>query len=106
MMLARKSSDGRVYSEILIETLVKAASPAISAHCVKSKRKTGRDGCCHDGAALQDAEKVYQVLFFFVREPNLETTIEEVHQFGQIADGTVGEVGGAGAESAELLSQD
>src|SRR6266481_2834842 len=55
---------------------------------------------------LQDAEEVYEVLFLFVREPNLEAAIEEVHQFGQIPGGTVGEVGRVGGESAELLHQD
>ena len=55
---------------------------------------------------LQDAEEVYEVLFLFIREPNLEAAIEEVHQFGQIPSGTVGEVGRAGGESAELLHQD
>src|SRR3989442_13888199 len=55
---------------------------------------------------LQDAEEVDEVLFLIVREPNLEAAIEEVHQFGQIPGGTVGEVGRAGGESAELLHQD
>src|SRR5436190_4794517 len=64
---------------------------------------TGRDGRVTE---LQDAEEVYEVLFLFVREPNLEAAIEEVHQFGQIPDGTVGEVGCAGGESAELLHHD
>ena len=54
---------------------------------------------------LQDAEKVYQVLFLLVREPNLEAAIEQVHQFGQIPGRTVGEVGRAGTESPELLHQ-
>src|SRR5262245_18442537 len=54
---------------------------------------------------LQDAEEVYEVLFLFVREPDLEAAIEEVHQFGQIPGGPVGEVGRAGSESAELLHQ-
>src|SRR6266850_4663358 len=55
---------------------------------------------------LQDAEEVYEVLFLFVCEPNLEAAIEEVHQFGQIPGGTVGEVGRVGGKSAELLHQD
>ena len=30
---------------------------------------------------LQDAEEVYEVLFLFVCEPNLEAAIVEVHQY-------------------------
>ena len=55
---------------------------------------------------LQDAEEVYEILFLFLREPNSESAIVEVHQFGQIASGTVGEVGCARGESPELLHQD
>ena len=58
------------------------------------------------GRRLQDAEEVCEVLFLFVREPNLEAAIEEVHQFSQIPRGTVGEVGRACGESAELLHHD
>ena len=56
--------------------------------------------------SLQDAEEVDEVLFLFVREPDLEAPIEEVHQFGQILGGTVGKVRRACSESAELLHQD
>jgi len=55
---------------------------------------------------LQDAEEVYQVVFLLILEPDLEAAIEELHQFRQIPGGTVGEVGGAGGESAELLHHD
>ena len=55
---------------------------------------------------LQDPEEVCEVLFLFVCEPNLEAAIVEVHQFGQIAGGTVGKVRRTGGESAELLHQD
>ena len=55
---------------------------------------------------LQDAEEVYEILFLFLREPNSESAIVEVHEFGQIASGTVGEVGCASGESPELLHQD
>ena len=49
---------------------------------------------------------MYEVLFLFVRKPDLEAAIVEVHQFGQITGGTVDEVGRTGGESAELLHQD
>ena len=52
---------------------------------------------------LQDAEEVDEVLFLLVSEPDLEAAIEEVDQFGQIAGGTVGEVGRTGGDSAKLL---
>jgi len=55
---------------------------------------------------LQDAEEVYEILFLFLREPNSESAIVEVHEFGQIASGTVGEVGCASGESPELSHQD
>lgn len=55
---------------------------------------------------LQDAEEVDEVLFLFFREPDLETAIEILYQFNQIAGGTVREVGRAGGESAELLHHD
>ena len=55
---------------------------------------------------LQDAEEVCEVPFLFVCEPNFEAAIVEVHHFAQIAGGTVGELGRAGRESAELLHQD
>src|SRR5262249_28684478 len=42
---------------------------------------------------LQNAEEIDEVLFLFVGEPDLEAAIEEVHQCGQIAGGTVREVG-------------
>src|SRR6266853_258828 len=57
-------------------------------------------------AELEDVEEVYEILFLFVCEPHLEAAIVEVHQFGQIAGETVGEVGRAGGESAELLHPD
>ena len=56
--------------------------------------------------ALQDAEEVYEILLLLVREPNLEAAIVKLHQLGQIAGGTVDEVGRAGRESTELLHQD
>ena len=57
-------------------------------------------------ARLQDAKEVYEVLFLFVGEPNLEAAIEEVDQSGQILRGTVGEIGRAGSEPAKLLHHD
>src|SRR5215831_889122 len=74
-------------------------------HALEKSCRVGLDAKRHIDD-LQDTEEVYEVLFLFVREPNLEAAIEEVHQFGQIPGGTIGEVGRAGGESAELLHQD
>lgn len=55
---------------------------------------------------LQDFKEIDKVLFFFVREANLEAAVVEVHELGQIGGGTIGEVGRASDESPELLHQD
>ena len=55
---------------------------------------------------LQDAEETCEVLFLFFCEPNPEAAIVEANHFDQIACGTIGKVGCAGGESAELLHQD
>src|SRR5437868_1022131 len=69
-------------------------------------RSHGRSSSKCPATELQDTEEVDEVLFLFVREPNLEAAIEVVQQFGQVPGGTVGEVGRAGRESAELLHHD
>lgn len=52
---------------------------------------------------LQNPGKVRDILFLLIREPHLEAPIVELHQFDQIAGRTIGELGSAGGEAAELL---
>jgi len=54
----------------------------------------------------QNLEEVSEILFLFVGKPDLEPAIVEIHQFTQIARGTIGEVRRTGAQPTELLHQD